>query len=307
MTLSSLTLTTEQLARAHPIQGEGGHSLRAFCPFHGSDRQRSLRVDLESGRFNCFACQAWGYTEDARTRWRKDHRKSPLRAPMRKAEVSTMYKLEPVREDLDELLRRYQTALPNSPGAEYLSLRAIPIQIAQRCSVGYAAPGRWAHRARDWREGRLVMPHTDPSGHVLNLYGRAIELRGEAPKHLRHDHLPAVEGRRAVKAVFTASALRSTRVFVAEGPFDALSLLTLGFQAAAIFGLDGWRWEWVEAKEIVLALDSDRAGQDAFKRLALEAVIRGKQVYYLPPDALGGCKDVNEAFTKGLLQAHPIG
>ena len=42
-------------------------------------------------------------------------------------------------------------------------------------------------------------------------------------------------------------------------------------------------------------------------RLALEAVIRSKQVYYLPPDALGGCKDVNEAFTKGLLKANPIG
>jgi len=38
-------------------------------------------------------------------------------------------------------------------------------------------------------------------------------------------------------------------------------------------------------------------------RLALEAVIRSKQVYYLP-HALGGCKDVNEAFTKGLLQTN---
>jgi DNA primase len=90
-------------------------------------------------------------------------------------------------------------------------------------------------------------------------------------------------------------------VFIAEGPFDALSLVALGLEVAAIFGLDGWRWEWVEAKEIVLALDSDRAGRDAFKRLALEAVIRGKQVYFLPPNTLGDCKDINEAFAKGLL------
>ena len=315
MTFSDLTLTGEQLAHARPIQGEGGRSLRAFCPFHGSDRQRSLRVNLETGRFNCFACQAWGYTEEARTRWRKEHSMSPrgkpwnagtpsanrLRVPVRKVEASTTYKLVPVRDDVDELLHRYQAALPNSPGAEYLSLRKIPIHTAQRCGVGYAAPGRWAHPARGWLEGRLVAPHTDQSGRVLNLYGRAIELHGEAPKHLRHDHLPAAEGRRPVKGVFNASALRSARVFIAEGPFDALSLLALGLEAAAIFGLDGWRWKWVEAKEIVLALDSDRAGRDAFKRLALEAVIRGKQVYFLPPDTLGDCKDINEAFAKGLL------
>ena len=142
-------------------------------------------------------------------------RSNPWRVPVLKVEASTTYKLVPVRQDVDELLHRYQAALPNSPGAEYLSLREIPIQIAQRCGVGYAAPERWAHPARGWREGRLVVPHTDQSGRVLNLYGRAIELHGEAPKHLRHDHLPAAEGRRPLKGVFNASALRSTRVFIA--------------------------------------------------------------------------------------------
>ena len=61
----NLMLTEADLAACRPIVGEGGHVLRALCPFHGSDRQRSLRVQVHSGRFVCFACGAWGYMETA--------------------------------------------------------------------------------------------------------------------------------------------------------------------------------------------------------------------------------------------------
>ena len=56
----NLTLSEADLAACCPIVGEGGHVLRALCSFHGSDRQRSLRVQVRSGRFVCFACGAWG-------------------------------------------------------------------------------------------------------------------------------------------------------------------------------------------------------------------------------------------------------
>ena len=70
-TRENLTLTDAELAAGRPIAGEGGHVLRALCPFHGSDRQRSLRVTLATGRFVCFACGAWGYLEEARQRWQE--------------------------------------------------------------------------------------------------------------------------------------------------------------------------------------------------------------------------------------------
>jgi hypothetical protein len=38
----NLTLTEADLAACHPVVAEGGHVVRALCPFHGSDRQRSL-------------------------------------------------------------------------------------------------------------------------------------------------------------------------------------------------------------------------------------------------------------------------
>ena len=79
----NLTLTDAGLAACRPIVGEGGHVLRALCPFHGSDRQRSLRVQLHSGRFVCIACGAWGYLDASRDRWREEQqRQAAFRRPL---------------------------------------------------------------------------------------------------------------------------------------------------------------------------------------------------------------------------------
>src|SRR5438093_12258731 len=74
-TLYNLTLTEAYLAACRPVVAEGGHVVRALCPFHGSDRQRSLRVQVRSGRFVCFACGAWGYMDTARAQWREEQQR----------------------------------------------------------------------------------------------------------------------------------------------------------------------------------------------------------------------------------------
>jgi hypothetical protein len=71
----NLTLTEADLAACRPIVGEGGHVVRALCPFHGSDCQRSLRVQVHSGCFVCFACGAWGYLDTARAQWREEQQR----------------------------------------------------------------------------------------------------------------------------------------------------------------------------------------------------------------------------------------
>jgi len=62
----NLTLSDAELACGEPIAAEGGKSLRACCPFHGSDHQRSLRVNTETGHVTCFACDSWGSLQSAR-------------------------------------------------------------------------------------------------------------------------------------------------------------------------------------------------------------------------------------------------
>src|SRR2546426_3382924 len=73
--LENLTLSDADLAACKPVAGEGGHVLRALCPFHGSDHQRSLRVTVATGRFVCFACGAWGYLAEARERWQEERQR----------------------------------------------------------------------------------------------------------------------------------------------------------------------------------------------------------------------------------------
>ena len=321
----NLTLTETDLAACRPIVGEGGHVLRALCPFHGSDRQRSLRVQVHSGRFVCFACGAWGYMDTARAQWREEQRQAALRRPPARRQRLTHRRQSPPplarppaaavrphsadlpapaapapgRPDLAHQLAVFQAALPRSRGAAYLQQRGIPLALAQQHGVGYAGPGTWPHAARDWRGGRVVFPHTTPDGRLVNLYGRAVGPEAQVPKAKRHDHLPGAKG------YFNAMALQAGTepLWVCEGVFDALALLAAGVpRVAAIFGVQGWRWDWArEVHELVFALDADAAGQQQWRQLARQAALRGKHVAVLEPAAYGGYKDVSEAWATGVL------
>jgi hypothetical protein len=322
----NLTLSEADLATCRPIVGEGGHVLRALCPFHGSDRQRSLRVQVHSGRFVCFACGAWGYMETARAQWREEQqrqaafRRPPARRqrmPRRRQPPSPLLRQPivaarplsadlpaprtpaPRQPDLIQQLAVFQAALPGSRGEAYLQQRGIPLTLAQQCGVGYAAPGTWPHAVRDWRGGRVVFPHTTPDGCVVNLYGRAVGTAEQVPKAKRHDHLPGTKG------YFNATALQAGAgpLWVCEGAFDAMALLAAGVpRVVAIFGVQGWRWDWIrEVRELVFALDADAAGQQQWRQLARQAALRAKRVAVLPAGAYGGCKDVSEAWAKRVL------
>lgn len=315
----NLTLTDAELAACKPMAGEGGHVLRALCPFHGSDHQRSLRVTVATGHFMCFACGAWGYLAEARERWQEARQRQaamqrpaarqPL-VPGRHQPVSrvasppaprppTLRAPAPARPELPHQVAVFQAALPGSRGEAYLQQRGIPLALAQQHGVGYAAPGTWPHTARDWRGGRVVFPHTIPDGRVVNLYGRAVGPAEQVPKAKRHDHLPGVKG------YFNAAALQEDAepLWVCEGAFDALALLAAGVaRVVAIFGVQGWRWEWArEVRALVFALDADPAGQQQWRQLARQAALRGKRVAVLPAGAYGGCKDVSDAWATGVL------
>src|SRR5262245_30588269 len=81
------------------------------------------------------------------------------------------------------------------------------------------------------------------------------------------------------------------------------ALLAAGYsRAVALFGVHGWRWAWMRTvRDVVLALDADATGQQQWCTLARQAVLRGKQVAVLPPEAYGGHKDVNAAWAAGVL------
>ena len=317
--MNGRTLSDAELAACQPLQGERGRVLRAFCPFHGSDQQRSLRVWLNTGRFSCFACGTWGYTEEARRRWQpaQHHGSAVVRSwscstlsqPRGKtSEGASASNATPAPSgrperpatppDLAQHLAVFQAALPGSRGEAYLLHRGIPLTLAQHAGVGYAAPGQWPHAGRDWTGGRVVFPHTTPEGDLVNLYGRAVSTTTPVPTALRHDHLPGTTG------YFNAQALRTGdgSLFICEGAFDALALMAAGYSRAALFGVHGWRWAWMPTvRALVFALDADATGQQQWRTLARQAVLRGRRVAVLPPEAYGGYKDANAAWVAGVL------
>jgi hypothetical protein len=67
-----------------------------------------------------------------------------------------------------------------------------------------------------------------------------------------------------------------------------------------IFGVQGWRWDWVrEVRELVFALAA--AGQQQGRQLARQTALRGKQVAVLEPAVYGGYKDASAAWAAGVL------
>ena len=304
----NLTMTQTELDACRPVSCNGGRRLRAFCPVHGSDHQRSLSVDTETGRFVCFACGTWGYlAEKRRVSPRSSSRFFTPATP--RVRTPAVRPQPPARDDLRVTLRAFQQALPGSWGEEYLGRRGIPLDLALRFCVGYAATGTWPNGKRDWRWGRVVFPHTTPDGQVVNLYGRAVGADAKVPKEVRHDHLPGTKG------WFNASALRDAEgpLYVCEGAFDALALIAAGFpRTIAIFGLDGWRWDWLppSVTDIAFCLDQDPPATDGtparstlvMQELARAAVLRGKRAWLVPSSAFGSDKDAAAAWESGQLR-----
>lgn len=283
---------TLSLADIESYRGQGhgagsGHYQRYYCPIHGGDHQRSLKLNPETGHFKCYTCGAWGYLSDKREEWAEDQKRRNQPLPQRRYVAPPKPEEPKPRSDLLDTLKGMQEALPGSWGEKYLELRGIPLEVAQRYGIGYSAAGKWPNPKRDWKYGRLVVPHQNSGGELVNLYGRAVGAHDKVPKEIRHDHLPGLKG------VFNAPALLEDTVIICEGAFDALSLLTAGYNACAVYGVDGLRWHWVKSKRVVFAFDADTAGQK-WKEHAWDGVLLGKQVYFLPPEAYRGHKDINE-------------
>lgn len=270
-----------------------GGRMRAGCPFHGSDRQRSLTVNTETGRFQCFSCGVWGYTEQARADYLERTKGDRSRALQPWQRPSGALKLrsdpkepEALPEDWRRRLTAWRSSLPEA--AEYLAGRRVPLELVRQLGGGVGTFGG----AR-----RLVLPHTNPAGELVSLYGRRIDGADDA----KHYHLPGrVKGWLNAPIVAEASEL-----WICEGPFDALALMAAGIpHAVAVFGVQGIRWNWLphSVRRLVLAFDVDETGRKAILEHAPQAILRGLDVLQVTPDELGGAKDVAEAWQSGTLR-----
>lgn len=281
-------LTRDDLESFDPRPQKAGKRFRYKCPVHRSDNQRSLSLDTESNRWSCHACGAWGTLD-----FKPDPDKRALAGVLCPVYVPPAPKLKEREEqrDLLPMMARWQAAFPGSPAAAYLGSEGIPEALAIAHGVGYAQDWSWRGRGIP----RVVFPLTDPEGRLIAVYGRALMDVG---KNLRHDYSPGE------RCYFNGPALKQKRVWIAEGPKDALALIAAGFPADACLALgstSGLQWEDAGAVQWMgLAHDQDTAGENGADALMIEAASRGVETMRLR--WLMG-KDPAEALKTGAL--HP--
>jgi hypothetical protein len=283
--MDNLTLTQSMLDNlpSHLKPKGVGKYIRAGCPFHESTKQRSLSINTENQSFKCFSCGAWGYTEQGRDDYKPDYQP---RSDIKRRKVSTTKPVTLEPQDAD--LKAFQSNLEQ--GRSYLESRKIPYNIAEKLGAGVGKLGGAT---------RLILPHTNPEGEVVSLYGRRIDKGAD----FKHYHLSRPKG------IFNAQAMNSTEeVWITEGAFDCLALIASGVtNAVAVFGLNGIRWDWLKnVKRIVLCFDFDESGLKAIKEQAEQALLRGIEVLAITKEELGGANDLAEAWEKGTLNLEPL-
>ena len=112
-----------------------------------------------------------------------------------------------------------------------------------------------------------MVPLSHPEQGWVGLYGRRLDQAAQ----VRHQYLPGPH-----RAVFNWQTLQTARqVVVTESVLDALSCWRAGIvEATCVFGVNGVPEDFEDllkrysVEKLVLALDGDKAGQAATKRLA---------------------------------------
>ena len=285
--------------------------IRAYCPIHGSDRQRSLSINLVTGFGYCHSCKA--------TILLADLNQDAARHLGYTGGVQELARVEPQAEkwQRDELAAlaafypRMRAALAAKKPRAYLAERAIPYEIAEQSGACYlpaltkqqlqAEPGLSAI-PRKWYD-RLIFPYRAYDG-ATDYAGRALALWHPGMDENEHKGLlDKREIRRYEKTWcggFFPGAILDTRehITLVEGPFDALALAAAGIaDAVAIIGTTIEIAALpISVETVTLAFDSDAAGVSAAHKLAKELGRDGRPANICTPPQDGQGKDWSERY-----------
>ena len=186
--------------------------------------------------------------------------------------------------------------LPESEAARtYLAGRGLSGKTIRRFGVGYA-PNSWdflreklrakgftqedmlagalcntsqSGRTYDMFRDRIIFPIIDLRGNVIAFGGRLMQ--GSGPKYLNSSDTPVFKKSRNLFALNFAKSTGSDTLILGEGYMDVIAMHQAGFEnAVATLGTsltaDQARLCAQYAKKVVIAYDSDNAGQNAAKR-----------------------------------------
>ncbi|WBP87021.1 phage/plasmid primase, P4 family [Kitasatospora cathayae] len=286
---------TDVLGRFAQLTEEADGGYLALCPAH-ADSRPSLRIwrgDDNKVRITCRAgCTPDAVRVAARLNWADlfDAEGEGLtvpREPRKPAGSAHVAALAYFVDCTSAALFDY-TELGAEEARGYLADRfGIGDDLAAELELGYSPAGtqfRYASRAFSTYR-RLTVPLRDFSGHPRGLQGR--DLSGKCPG--RWVGLMNPEGHRwAPYGVFRGQGGYGVTL-VTEGPGDALTAVSVGYDAVAVRGaslagspeLVAELAAGLKGAQVVVAGDNDTAGQGFTRRLADGLAAHGVQVYTL--------------------------
>ena len=258
---------------------QSGERLRASCPIHGSDHQRSLSIDCATGWGFCHSCHATillnsmaSFIDNGqgnRDEYHRTHRGFAAGASTVHLPVHSVHQHQVQWVHIETSSPRWQQeevaalsavvplmreALVSSRRARlYLVERALPPPVAQACGVGYLsrATCEQAPVSQEQQQllkrwvGRIIFPLGSPDGQ--GFIGRTLLKWNPGMDENAHKALLEQPGspRRWIKTNpagwfgFDAPACLAEQVVLVEGGFDRLALLSAGLPANTVIALVG--------------------------------------------------------------------
>jgi DNA primase len=326
-------IDTDALKRDHPVEGviasygielrQSGRTLLGRCPFHDDGGRPNLYVYPGTQSWYCYRCSVGGdvisFVQriegvgfcDAVERLTGGQTVAPkaTKRLIRRTKSRASHRIAwgpDERACLAAAVELYHNRLLTDPAPlAYLHGRGLNRDVIDGCRLGYAAGDelaaylRWrrlpvqaavrvgllGRGGREFLAGRVVVPEMR-DGQPIWLVGRTIHPLGDGPKYL------GLPGHKPLLGWEVAKD--SPEVFLVEGVFDWLALLSWGYPALALVGTHVPRAALKDLgrfERVFLVLDNDEVGRAAAHDLS-QALSNPAVIVTLP-----GVKDVAELAT----------
>ena len=281
-----------------------GRNLKGLCPFH-SEKTPSFTVYPENGSYYCFGCGSGGdvitfirnienldYVEAVRFLAAK----VGMTVPEEETDNGTAKLKTRILEANRLSARFFHENLIHTPQAlAYIRDRGLTDRTIRHFGLGFAknswddlhhflrskgysdeelyqaaliSKGRNGSYYDQFRN-RFMFPIIDVRGNVIGFGGRVLD--DSKPKYLNSADTPVFKKSRNLFALNFAKNTKERSLILGEGYMDVIAMHQAGFtNAVATLGTsltaDQARMISQYAKEVIIAYDSDSAGQTATKR-----------------------------------------
>lgn len=230
------------------VTGESGEEIIALCPFHG-DTHPSFYLNKHSGLWLCHACGVSGNRNQLSQRLLGVEFGEQTTVNDLLASIDRLTEAEHRRPPVPEsILGNYE--FPTTYWREH---RGFGPEVIERFQLGF-----------DPMREHATIPVRDHTGELLGIIRRVLR-EGGGPKYLHPKGLPTSE------LLFGSWLPLPKRVFLTEGPLDAISLWDVGLPALAQFGshLKAAQAELLHrlgVHSVCVWPDNDQAGIEGLKK-----------------------------------------